>query len=68
MDGRKQTPPLWLTLGMASLGVSWVGLLRVCNSHGGSASGQEHPRPAVVLAQGATDMEICYPQISAFVD
>ena len=39
--GRTETAPLsWLTLGMASLGVSWVGLLRVCNSHGGSASGQ----------------------------
>ena len=25
---------------MASLGGSWVGLLRVCNSHGGSASGR----------------------------
>ena len=33
-DGRKRPPLLWLTLGMASLGVSWVGLLRVCNSHG----------------------------------
>ena len=40
MDGRKRPPLSWLTLGMASLGVSWVGLLRVCNSHGGSASGQ----------------------------
>ena len=40
MDGRKHTPLLCLTLGMASLGVSWVGLLRVCNSHGGSASEQ----------------------------
>ena len=39
-DGRKRPPLSWLTLGMASLGVSWVGLLRVCNSHGGSASGQ----------------------------
>ena len=34
------TPLLCLTLGMASLGVSWVGHLRVCNSHGGSASGR----------------------------
>ena len=40
MDGRKNTPLLCLTLGMASLGVSWVGHLRVCNSHGGSASGR----------------------------
>ena len=40
MDGRKNTPLLCLTLGMASLGVSWVGHLRGCNSHGGSASGR----------------------------
>ena len=26
--------------GHASLGVSWVGHLRVCNSHGGAASGR----------------------------
>ena len=39
-DGRKSTPLLCLTLGMASLGVSWVGHLRGCNSHGGSASGR----------------------------
>ena len=39
-DGRKNTPLLCLTLGMASLGVSWVGHLRGCNSHGGSASGR----------------------------
>ena len=38
--GRKNTPLLCLTLGMASLGVSWVGHLRGCNSHGGSASGR----------------------------
>ena len=39
-DGRK-TPPLWcLTLGMAPLGVSWAGRLRVRNSHGGLASGR----------------------------
>ena len=31
---------IWLTLGMTSLGMSWVGLLRVCNSHGGPASEQ----------------------------
>ena len=34
------TPLLCLTLGMASLGVSWVGHLRVCNSHGGAAPGR----------------------------
>ena len=34
MDGRKRPPLFCLTLGMASLGVSWVGHLRVCNSHG----------------------------------
>ena len=28
----------------------------------------EHPRPAVVLSLGATDMEICCTQISVFVD
>jgi len=70
VDGRKTTPLFVPALGMASLGVSWVGLLRVINSHGGSASGRasEHPRPAVVLSQGATDMEICCPQISAVGD
>ena len=36
----EKSPLSWLTLGMASLGMSWVGLLRVCNSHGGSASEQ----------------------------
>ena len=40
LDGRENTPLLCLTLGMASLGVSWVGHLRGCNSHGGSASGR----------------------------
>ena len=53
---------------MASLGMSWVGLLRVCNSHGGSARPSKHPRPAVVLSQGATNMVIHCAQISAFVD
>ena len=42
--------------GLSGVGVSWVGLLRVCNSHGGFASGQAWP--AVVLSQGATDMVI----------
>ena len=38
-DGRKNTPLLWLTLAMASLGVSWAGRLRVRHSHDGLASG-----------------------------
>ena len=40
VDGRKNTPLLCLTLGMAPLGVSWAGRLRVRNSHGGLASGR----------------------------
>jgi len=70
MDGRKNTPLLCLTLGMASLGVSWVGHLRVCNSHGGCVGPRpgEHPRPAVVLSLGATAMEIHCTQISVFGD
>ena len=33
-------PPFMPDPGHASLGVSWVGHLRVCNSHGGAASGR----------------------------
>ena len=40
MDGRKTPPLLCLTLGMASLGVSWAGRLRVRHSHDGLASGR----------------------------
>ena len=40
VDGRKTPPLLCLTLGMAPLGVSWAGRLRVRNSHGGLASGR----------------------------
>ena len=70
LDGRKNTPLLCLTLGMASLGVSRVGHLRVCNSHGGCVGPRpgEHPRPAVVLSLGATAMEIHCTQISVFGD
>ena len=40
LDGRKNTPLLCLTLGMAPLGVSWAGRLRVRHSHDGLASGR----------------------------
>ena len=40
MDGRKNTPLSMPDPGQASLGVSWVGHLRVCNSHGGAAPGR----------------------------
>ena len=33
-------PPFMPDPGHASLGVSWVGHLRVCNSHGGAAPGR----------------------------
>ena len=46
-DGRKRLPLLWLTLGMASLGVSWVGHLRVCYSHGGSRTVRNRPYPVL---------------------
>ena len=52
---------------MASLGMSWVGLLRVCNSHGGAAS-EQASAAVVVLSQGATNMMIRCAHISASVD
>jgi len=68
--GRKQTPPFMADSGHSlsggELGRPPPGL-QLARATAGPRPGK-HPRPAVVLSLGATDMEIRCTQISGFVD